>query len=205
MTKETLTYLDGLKKQMSSEADGKAIEPEELITNTNRAEELMLDHRNPKIGQDYEKQLNKYVTDLNGIVGLKQPFGRLAKKASDFEQFKDNEHHKNKDFLQFSFEGVPTMAAVATVSQMQTEILDYEAIALDSLNAVAEGVQIKFDKVVPMVRPKASIFVAGQDYEADLFISAASSGEAPEMFYNNSPVKVEADPATGIKMGKEAA
>lgn len=202
LTKASVIYLDGLKKQLSSETDGKAIEPEELITNTNRAEELMLDHKNPKIGKDYEAQLNKYVSDLNAIVGLKQPFAKLTKKATDYEQFKNNEHHKNKDFLEFSFGGVPTMAAIATVSQMQTEILDYETIALDSLNAAAEGVQIKFDKVVPMVRPKATIFVAGSDYEADLFISAASSGEAPEMFYNNSPVKVEEDKATGIKMGK---
>ena len=62
LTKASVTYLDGLKKQLSSESDGKAIEPEELITNTNRAEEWRLDHKKTKVGRDYEADLKKYVS-----------------------------------------------------------------------------------------------------------------------------------------------
>lgn len=93
------------------------------------------------------------------------------------------------------------MGAIATLSQMQTEILEYEMAALDTLNAVAEGVQVKFDKVVPMVRAETNTLVAGQEYTADLFIAGATDAES-EMFYNGAPVKVEKDVATGIKMGK---
>ena len=202
LAKKAVAGLEEIKNKMKTEPDGKAIESSELVTNTVRAEELMLDSRKPETGLDYEKKLNSYVVDLNKIMGLKVPFPRLTKKAADYEVFKNNVHQKDKNFLEFSFEGTPTMAAVATISQMQTEVLEYEGAALDSLNAVAEGVQIKFDKTVPMVRPERSILVAGQEYKADLFIAAAASGENPEMFYNNSPLPIEVDPATGIKMGK---
>lgn len=202
LAKKTIASLDATKKKMRTEPDGKAIEGEELVTNTVRSEELMLDSRKPEVGLEYEKNLNSFVVELNKIMGLKVPFQKLTKKAVDYEAFKNDSHQTEKDFLSFSFEGVPTMAAVATVSQMQTEVLEYEGAALDSLNAIAEGVQIKFDKTVPMVRPERSILVAGQEYKADLFIAAAASGENPEMFYNNGALPIETDPATGIKMGK---
>lgn len=201
LTVKTNAYLDELKKKMSSEADGKVIEGEELVTNTNRAEELMLDSNKPEVGLDYEKKLNSHVNELNKIVGLKTPFPKLTRTAKDYDEFKDNTNQLDKNFLQFSFEGTPTMGAIATVSQMQTEILEYEAIAMDSLNAIAEGVQVKFDKVVPMVRAETNTLVAGQEYTADLFIAGATDAES-DMFYNGTAVKVEKDPATGIKMGK---
>jgi gliding motility-associated protein GldM len=202
LAKKTIASIEETKKKMKTEPNGKAIEGEDLVTNTVRSEELMLDSRKPETGIEYQKNLDAFVTDLNKIMGLRTPFPKLTKTAKDYEAFKNDSHQTEKNFLQFSFEGVPTMAAVATLSQMQSEVLEYEGAALDSLNAIAEGVIVKFDKTVPMVRPERSILVSGQKYKADLFIAAAASGEEPAMFINDKPVRVETDPATGIKMGK---
>jgi len=201
LSKTTMAYLEELKKKMRTEPDGTAIEGENLVTNTNRAEELMLDSQKPEEGREFEKKITAYVNDLNKIMGLKKPFEPLTRKAKDYEEFKNNTNQLDKTFLQFTFEGTPTMAAIATVSQLQTEIMEYEMVAMDSLNAVAEGVQIKFTSVIPMVRPEANTLVAGQEYTADMFIAAASD-EDPEMFFNGNPVPVAKDVATGIKMGK---
>lgn len=201
LTTGMMAYLDGLKKKMSTEPDGTAIEGEELVLNTNRAEELMLDSNKPEVGIEYEKKLIAYVNDLNKIMGLSKPFAKLNRKAEDFEAFKDSKQ-KDKTFLQFSFETTPTMGAIATLSQIQSEILvDYERVALDSLYNRAEASTIKFSKVVPMVRAESNTLVAGQEYAADLFIAAASD-EEPEMFFNGNALKIEKDPITGIKMGK---
>jgi gliding motility-associated protein GldM len=201
LSKSTVAYLDELKKKMATQPDGVAIEGENLVTDTHRAEELMMDSQKPEEGIQFERKITAYVNDLNKIMGLKKPFAPLTKKAQDYEEFKNNTNQLDKTFLQFTFEGTPTMAAIATVSQLQTEIMEYEMVALDSLNAIAEGVQIKFDKVVPMVRAESNTLVAGQEYNADLFIAAASDAE-PEMFYNGAALKVDKDPLTGIKMGK---
>ncbi|MCW5911700.1 MAG: hypothetical protein KIT62_11530 [Cyclobacteriaceae bacterium] len=201
LTKSMIAYLDELKKKMASEPDGKAIEGEELVLNTNRAEELMLDSQKPEEGIQYEKKLTDYVTNLNKVMALKNPFPKLTRKAEDYDQFKDNTNQLDKSFLLFSFQGTPTMGAIATLSQMQTEILEYERTALDTLFARADASTIKFNKVVPMVRAESNTLVAGQEYSADMFIAAASD-EEPEMFKDGAPVKVEVDPITGIKMGK---
>ncbi len=202
LSKGMVTYLEEVKKKMKTEASGKVLEGEELVLNTNNTEEVMLNSQKPEAGIDYEKRLKSFVKDLNDIMQIKTPFPKLNRKAEDFAEFKNDTHQTDKDFLHFSFEGTPTMAAIAVVSQMQTEVLSYESAALDTLNAIAEGVQIKFDQTVPMVRPEASVLVAGQEYTADLFIAAASSGVEPEMYFNDSKVPVEVDAATKIKMGK---
>ena len=174
LSDETVKYLDDVKARIMTEPDGSVIEGENLITNTKRAEELMLDSDKPEEGISFEKKLTSYVYELNKIMGLQRPFPKLTKKAEDFEVFKDNTNQLDKTFLQFTFEGTPTIAAIATISQLQTEVLEYESVALDSLNSVAEGQIVQAGKVVPMVRAESNTLVAGQEYNADLFIAAAS-------------------------------
>jgi gliding motility-associated protein GldM len=199
LTQKTINALNDLKKKLSSEPDGKVIEPAELVTNTNRAEELMLDHRNPQTGEGYENDLNEYVANLNKIMGLKTPFHKLTRTAEDYEVFKDGPH-KGKSFLDFSFEGVPTMAAIATVSQMQTEILEYEKVSLDTLLARVKGKVYEVDQMVPMVQAVSSRLVAGQTYEGDLFVAGSASGASPKMFFGSSELKVEEVDKSGIKV-----
>jgi len=207
VTKVMVTYLDGVKKKIATGSGQKELEGEELVQNTVNPEEVMLDSRKPEVGLEYEKKLKGYVKDLNEIMQLKVPFAKLNKKAEDFEAFKNDPHQTTKNFLEFSFEGTPTMAAVALLSQMQTEVLEYESAALDSLNAIAEGVVTKFDQLVPMVQAESNTLVAGQTYEGNLFVAGASSGLVPEMFKDGRPIQVEdvdvgLGPTNKIKMGK---
>ena len=204
LTKGTIDYMDNLKKALSSDQDGKLIEREELVTNTNRAEEIMINHNKPEIGDGYEKKLKAFVTELNQIMAIKPPFERLTKTALDYDEFK-NGPHKDKLFLEFSFEGVPTMAAIATISEIQTEVLGYEAVALDSLKKRVSATVYEVDQMVPMVQADANTLVAGQTYEGNLFVAGSASGVNPEMFFGNSPLKVEdMDIGSGVKvkMGK---
>ncbi|MBX7124913.1 MAG: gliding motility protein GldM [Cyclobacteriaceae bacterium] len=201
LTKETLAKMDVLKEEISKGHDGKKMEGEELVLNTNIAEEKLLDPRNPKLGKDYETVLDDYVKKLVELTDNKLKPARLTKTAADYEEFKNNKTHKDKGFLEFSFEGTPTIAAITSITQMQSEILEHEAAALDTLNAIAEGALIKFDKVVPMVIGP-SVVAAGAKYEGRLFMAGASSGVTPEMFRNGSPLIVSLDNETGIKMAK---
>ncbi|HEV8513470.1 MAG TPA: hypothetical protein VGQ59_09340 [Cyclobacteriaceae bacterium] len=207
LTKIMVEYLDGVKKKIATGSGTKALEGEELVQNTVNPEEVMLDSRKPETGLEYEKKLKGYVKDLNDIMQLKHPFPKLNKKAEDFDEFKNDAHQTTKNFLEFSFEGTPAMAAVAMLSQMQTEVLEYESAALDSLNAIAEGVVTKFDQLVPMVQAESNTLVAGQTYEGNLFVAGASSGLTPVMFKDGRPLPVEdvdvgLGPTNKIKMGK---
>ncbi len=200
LTKGMISYLVDVKKKIKTGSGQKELEGEELVSNLNNPEEVMLDSRKPQAGLDYEKKLKSYVKDLNDIMQLKTPFPKLNKKAEDFPEFKNDPKEASKNFLEFSFEGTPAMAAIAVLSQMQTEVLEYEGAALDSLNAVAEGVVYKVDQLVPMVQAESNTVVAGGTYEGNLFVAGAASGVTPTMFMGNSPLKVEDTDFSGVKI-----
>src|SRR6185295_5480043 len=168
LTKSTIANLDDLKKKLSSEQDGKLIERAELVTNTNNAEEIMINHNKTEVGVGYEKTLVNYVNELNKIMAIKPPFPKLTRTALDYEEFKEGPH-KDKPFLEFAFEGVPTMAAVATISETQSEMLGYEAVALDSLKKRVSATVYEVDQLVPMVQAESNSLVAGTTYEGKLF------------------------------------
>lgn len=200
-TLDVITKLDAVKEELKKGHDGVVMGDEELILNTNIAEEKILNARDPKFGKDMHALLTNYSSTLTGLTQNKIKFAKLDKVAEDYEEFKDNEHHKGKDFLHFMFEGTPTMAAITTITQLQNEILENEAIALDTIAKIADIGIMKVDNYVPMVIPESDIVAAGAKYKARMFVAASSSGLIPTMKRDGAPVPVAKDSDTQIQMG----
>jgi gliding motility-associated protein GldM len=206
LTKATLIYMDEIKKKMGTDKEGLPLK--DKVQDTHHADELMLNDKNgPSMALTYEKALNKHVADLNAIMKSKKPFEDITKTAGQYESFKDaKEELKNQEYPIFAFHGTPTMGAIAYVSQMQTEILEYEREALNELLAVAKGKVYEVDQLVPMVRAQSNSLVAGASYEGDLFLAgAASGGVDPDMFKGSEKMKlqeVEVSPGVKIKMAR---
>lgn len=205
LTKGTLVYMDEIKKKMGTDKDGQPLK--DKVQDTHHADELMLNDKNgPSLAVEFEKKLNDHVTQLNEIMKSEKPFDNITKTAGQYESFKDaKEELKAQQYPIFAFHGTPTMGAIAYVTQMQTEILEYERAALTQLFNLTEGTVYKVDLLVPMVRAQSNSVVAGTPYEGDLFVAGAASGVDPVMFKGNESVKIEEvqiSPGVKIKMGK---
>jgi gliding motility-associated protein GldM len=200
-TKKTIEALEKYKVELGKEHSGKEIPKEELILNTNIAEEKMLSSTKPKFGQEFEKILVDYSDKMKTITGLTD-LPKLNKRASDYDEFKNNDHHKTKDFLNFQFAGTPTMAAITTITQFQNEVLETETLALEKLAALADTDVLKVDNFSPMVIAKSNIVAAGDKYVGNLFLAAAASGIEPEMYRNGAKLNITDDPKTKMKFGK---
>lgn len=198
LTKTTLENIEKLKVTMKSLSGTQEID--EKLINDHSAKVATMMMSQPQ-GKDFEKLLNDYVVKLRQLSTLTdKELPILAKAPKDIPVFAKDTDHASKDFLTFTFENTPVIAALASVTQMQTEILEYETKALDKLKELAGSKDVKFDNIVPMVRSKESIVAAGATYEADLFISASSSAFNPEMFMDGK--KLDLFEENGIKMGK---
>ncbi len=201
LSAKTITTLDSIKDILGREHDGKPMIGDELVGNTNISEEKMLNDKS-KLAPNYENTLVNYHQKLEQLAGMQFP--KLNKRATDFKELKNEKgevEHADKSFIEFSFEGTPTMAAITGITQIQSEILEYEALALDSLAKRADAGVTKFDLVVPMVMGP-SVVASGAKYEGQLFMAAASSGESPEMFRNGAPLVVTTDAETKLKVAK---
>jgi gliding motility-associated protein GldM len=199
LTTATLGKIDILKKKFLTTSGSDKVDERIINDHSSKVAAMMMTQPD---GKEFEKLLNDYVAQLRDLSGLSEKeFPTLAKRPIDHEIFKEDKDHANKDFLTFTFENTPVIAALASVTQIGTEILEYETKALDKLREDAGAGQVKFDNMVPMVRPKSSIVAAGATYEADMFITASSSSFVPEFYRDGQKLELFNDPS-GVKMGK---
>ena len=151
-------------------------------------------------GGQLESQLDDYVTFVRDIVtkagGTAEElefFKQIAQDAEENEIYKHDPNQEGKKFIQLAFESAPTPAALATVSEFQSKVLQYETAALEIIADKVGGTNIEFDKVVPMVLPVSQYVAAGAKYEAQMFISASTSSKVdPVMTLNGKPLEVDA-------------
>lgn len=199
LTSTTLASINKLKEEFLAISGSDKIDEKIINDHSSKVAAMMMSK--PE-GKEFEALLNKYVAELRKLTGMtEKDFPTLAKAPKDHEIFKNDPDHANKDFLTFTFENTPVIAALASVTQIETEILEYETKGLDKLLKDANIGKISFDNMVPMVRAVSSVVAAGATYEADMFITASSSSFIPEMFKDGQKLELFDSPE-GVKMGK---
>ncbi|MEX2234259.1 MAG: gliding motility protein GldM [Cyclobacteriaceae bacterium] len=199
LTQTTLTSIEKVKVEMMKRSNTDKIDEGLINDHSSKVAAMMI---STPAGKNFEDLLNQYVKELKALSGLSdKDFPSLAKKPKDMPLFASDEDHANKDFLTFTFESTPAIAAITSVTQIETEILEYETKALDKLLSDAGIGKVSFDNMVPMVRTKSSVVAAGAKYEASLFISASSSSFNPEMYKDGNKLELFNDPS-GVRMGK---
>src|SRR5690606_6860963 len=170
-TSAILADMEALKQEIITQTGGKdeagtpvGIDNEEKVAN------LMI---NQKKGEELKQKLNDYASFLSQTTG--NQYAPLALDAAEHPAFKDNPNQKRKKFSELYYAQTPMSASLATISQMQTEVINYETQALDILARKVGAADLKFDNIIAMVRPESNIVAAGTKYKADMFIAASSS------------------------------
>lgn len=119
-------------------------------------------------------------------------FRPIALDADEDPIYKKDPNQQGKSFSTLAFDSSPTPAGLATISEFQSRVLNYETGALDFLSGKVGAGDLKFDVIVPMVKPESKYVAAGTKYSAKMFIAASSSGVTPTMTYNDNEIPVDA-------------
>ncbi len=187
-TAAVLKELDQLKEEIivltgGRDEEGNFVE----IADEDKLATLMLKQ---KRGEELQKRLNEYTAYLSKAVDIN--FEPLALDAKDSKEFKDNPNQKRKSFSELNFANTPMAAGLATISQLQTEVVNIESQALEALARKVGAADLKFDKIIAMVRPESKVVAAGTKYSAEMFIAASSSGVTPTMKRDGQAIPVDA-------------
>lgn len=137
---------------------------------------------------DLKAKLKTYINELNEILDnykSKKDVEDFAVDGKDHPFFKDDPEQKRKDFAELNFADSPTVAALATISQMESEIARAEQVVLNELAAQVGAADFKFDLPSAMFSAPSSTIAAGTDYEANMFIAATASTIKPEMWWKH--------------------
>lgn len=141
-------------------------------------------------GDELKEKLNNYSKYLREVTG-DETFKNIALDAKDVPLFAKDPNQNAKGFAELNFgSNTPMVGALATLSQLQMEIIDSEARALEELARQVGAEQLKFDQIIAMVKPESNIVAAGTKYVADLFIAASSSTSNPKMTVDGREIQV---------------
>lgn len=141
-------------------------------------------------GDELKAKLNQHSTYLRETTG-DDSFKDLALDAKDVPVFANDPNQNTKGFAELNFgSNTPMVGALATLTQLQMEVIDAEARALDELARQVGAADLKFDQIVAMVKPESNVVAAGTKYRAELFIAASSSSANPTMKVDGKDIPV---------------
>ena len=180
-TDKLVAYLHELKGELVTKA-GDGLDENGLIKNkdgSNNAMNLMM---NQKKGYELKKRLDEYTDYMAKVV----PVEKLALDGKEDPLSKNSESQRSKDFVELSFEHTPVVAALALISQKESEIVRDETMALNLIAEKLGKVEIKPDKVEVAVEQESKYVAAGTKYKAEMFLAAGFSKAPATMTFNGS-------------------
>lgn len=150
-------------------------------------------------GKEMKELLTNYRTFVTDLMKAQEAgqdqlshFGNMTPDAEEDPVYREDPNQEGKKWSQLAFEYSPTHAGLATVSELQAEVLGFETRTLDYLKSRTGMKDITFDQIVPMVLPVAQRVISGSTYEAEMFIAASSSSADPKMKLNGRDIPVTA-------------
>ncbi|MCC5919273.1 MAG: gliding motility protein GldM [Cyclobacteriaceae bacterium] len=187
LTADALGFVDQLKEELIERTGGKKESgmPIGLKDEGNTATLMLNDGR----GDELKKVLNQFAEDLSKLTGKEYP--KIALDGDEHPLFENDSENRRKSFAKLNFESTPMGAALATLTQFQTEVATKESDALETIARQVGAADLKFDQILARVTPESKYVAAGTKYQADLFIAASSSSVNPTMMVDGREIPVD--------------
>ena len=137
-----------------------------------------------RFGDELQIAINEFSSFVQDSVYLgdeNSGIHDLARNADQIPMYQDDPPtDPSFTALNFGF-GTSAGAGLATISQLQADVINLEIKALDKLAASVGAADLKFDVVSLTTLPEQKVVAAGAKYRTQLFLSAASSAIVPTM------------------------
>ena len=137
-----------------------------------------------RFGDELQIAINEFSSFVQDSVYLgdeNSGIHDLARNADQILMYQDDPPtDPSFTALNFGF-GTSAGAGLATISQLQADVINLEIKALDKLAASVGAADLKFDVVSLTTLPEQKVVAAGAKYGTQLFLSAASSAIVPTM------------------------
>ncbi len=101
-----------------------------------------------------------------------------------------------KSWEQFNFDHMPVAACYPILAKIQNDARTSEASIINYLAGKIGATTVKFDKFVVVSSPRKTFLLQGDKYEADIFLSAASSQAQVSVNVNGSSLQAKDGVAT---------
>ena len=132
--------------------------------------------------------LNTFTENMGKVTNAK--YTSLGMDGKDDPIANRSAEQRRKDFAELNFAQTPVPAALAVLSQKQSDVRRVESQVLDYLASKVGAQDVKFDKILAMMSMESKVVVAGTKFKGQMFLAASSTGVSPRMSLSGGPVRV---------------
>ena len=188
-TKDVVTYLRDIRQKLLKATENTGPEITNLSGEDKVAMTMLGGKKNGIAYTGLKPKLNEYAEYIKQFVPEATALALDAKEDKRVTE----KNQKDKNFAELNFENTPVVAALATISQKETEVLKYEAQALSAQAQKVGAKTIVFDKIGAFASAESNTVAAGTKYKAELFLTASASSIHPSMTLNGTSLQVRPD------------
>ncbi len=191
---KAISHIDGVKSELVTVTGGEAEGVYLGMKDKDKSSAFLIGEGDKKNGKAYgvKTELDAFIVVANKIEKelssiLKTPIvihKGLALGGSEDPMFTKMKEKHSMDFAQLNFDHTEMIASMAFLTERQSRISSLETELLNQIGSLVGATDFKFDKIFGMYRAKSETIAAGTNYEAEMFVSASSSGIKPRMTAN---------------------
>ncbi len=191
-TAEINSYIEHLKEELISKTGGYDDSIAGTIAGAKDMDHIATMMIRQKRGDTLKTMLNEYAAYLAKIANDKDTaiYKPIALDGRENQYYSQIPNQRDKNFSQLYFESTPAAGALASFSQLQSKVMDYETEALDYLANQVGATDVSFDNIVPLVVPESRYVAAGARFKAEMYAAASASNVTPTMSWGGSPIPV---------------
>src|SRR3972149_2345858 len=142
--------------------------------------------------RELRNKLEEYRTNLLGV--LKRDEIKLIDKDNVINQLGDlgidtednpeagEDHPEEKHWEYKKFYHAPCYAVITILTQIQSEILNAEAVTLEKLYSSISASEFKFNKLEATVIPNTNYVLQGNEYRGEVFLAAFDTTKKPIIY-----------------------
>ena len=194
-------YIDSLKVMLVKAVDGEEGDINNIVSKSdlNITPNLMINKKN---GNKLRLAIEAYRDELIAVIDTT----RAGKSViSSINKSLDTSKPVTKDgstptWEDSKFLGYPLIAVITLMSKMQSDVRNAEADVINYLSGKKDAVAMKFDDLQAVVLPTSTYVLAGNAYEAKIFLTAVDATVIPEVYVGNS--KLPFDPKVNAAIYK---
>lgn len=181
-------YIHYLKQEVAIRTDGKDADIENLKRkdNIDAASEVFLAPNGGK-GKDFKDAIDNYRNDISSLIS--DPNKKALIESALSTEPSERGKKQNKDWLQASFDNMPSIAVVTYLSELQSTVRQAEGEALNSIIKEIDFSDFRVNSLDALVIPESKVVVSGANYKANIVVAAVDTTQRPQIMVNGKEVE----------------
>lgn len=192
MSDSLYNYAENLRWAIAREADGRDGNPSDLRNkeHLDAAGRVMLAPVRGE-GRKLYDAINHYRERITQLINDPRQQAIIAANLStDVPKGKDN---LGKNWEQYMFEKMPSVAAVTMLSKLQSDIRSAEGEVLHTLVSNIDMKDIRVNELNAYVLPEATTLFPGDMFKSNIFMAAVDTTQRPEIYVNGQRISANGD------------